>query len=61
MAGLGDRLASTVDLTYLDKDVSGKAFRVDGLGEVVAGLKDFRDEQNVSSQALTWGTDSPAL
>ena len=61
MAGLGDRLASTVDLTYLDNGVSGKAVRVDGLGEVVAGLKDSRDEQNASSQALTRGTDLPAL
>ena len=44
-AGLGDRLASTVEVTYLDSnDVSDDSVDGDGIGEVAAGLKEPKVE-----------------
>jgi hypothetical protein len=44
-AGLGDRLASTVEVTYLDSiDVSDDSADGDGIGEVAAGLKEPKVE-----------------
>ena len=45
MAGLGDRLASTVSVTYLNNGVSDSLVEVvDWLDEVVDGLKDVNGE-----------------
>ena len=44
-AGLVDRLASTVEVTYLDSiDVSDDSADGDGIGEVAAGLKEPKVE-----------------
>ena len=61
VAGLGDRLASTVSVTYLNSGVSDGLVEVERVDEVVAGLKHSNGEHKGVFIALTWGTDLPAL
>ena len=44
VAGLGDRLASTVSVTYLNSGVSDGLVEVERVDEVVAGLKHANGE-----------------
>ena len=53
-AGLGDRLASTVEVTYLDSiDVSEDSVDGDGIGEVKAGLKEPKVEVVLSEESFS--------
>ena len=53
-AGLGDRLASTVEVTYLDSiDVSEDSVDGDGIGEVKAGLKEPKVEVVFSEESFS--------